>query len=247
MASTITIQQTITNFVLPFIVQRPFIGVGGATLDPGLTAANYLMQSIMQPPFRWEWNRLVISAAITTVAGQSDYPTSIPTFGWLENATLVNPSPAANTPPNFQLELCQILSKDGQQNRPQKLALLTDNGTGTITFRLFPVPDAVYTVDLDIQNAPLLATTLSAPATTWAPIPDKLAFLYERGMIAIAQSMYNQQLGLSNLEIFFRQLVGAAAGLSEMERAIFLEDELRPIRMRQNELQAAQQGKQARQ
>jgi hypothetical protein len=244
LASTITIQQTISNFVLPFVQQRPFTGVGGASLDPGLTSANYLMQTILQPPFRWEWNRAVLTAAITTVAGQSDYPITINNFGWLEKATLVNASPAANTPPNFELEIFEILAKDGQQNRPQKIALLQDNGSGTITFRLFPVPDAVYTVDLDIQNAPILATALGG--TTWAPIPDKLAFLYERGMLALAQGMYNQQLSLSNLEIFFRQLVGAAAGLSEMERAIFLEDSLRPIRMKQNELQAAAQGKAAR-
>ena len=243
MASTITIQQTI-NWVLAYIVQRPFTGVAGITNEPGLTSANYLMQSIMQPPFCWEWNRNVLSAAITTVAGTSDYSVSIPTFGWLEKATLINSSPAANQPPNFELEIFKILSKDGQQNRPQKIALLQDSGSGSITFRLFPVPDAVYTIDLDIQNAPILATTLGA--TTWAPIPDKLAFLYERGMQAMAQMMYNQQLGLSNLEIFFRQLVSAAAGLTEMEKAIFLADALRPIRMRQDELQAATAGKQAR-
>ena len=245
MSSTITIQQTISNFVLPSIVQRPFTGIGGIALEPGLTSSNYIMQSILQPPFRWEWNRNVITGAITTVAGQSDYPISISTFGWLEKATLVDPTPYTNEPPNHELEIFEILGKDGQQNRPQKIALLQDNGTGTITFRLFPVPDKVYTIDLDLQNAPILATSLGA--TTWAPIPDKLAFLYERGMLAMAQMMYNQQLGLSNLEVFFRQLVAAAAGLSEMEKAIFLEDELRPIRMRQNALQAAQQGKAARQ
>jgi hypothetical protein len=243
MASTITIQETI-NFVLAYIVQRPFTGVAGITDEPGLTSANYLMQTILQPPFCWEWNRNVLAAAITTIAGQSDYSTSIPTFGWLEKATLVNPTAPSGTPPNFELEIFKILSKDGQENRPQKIALLQDDGEGNITFRLFPVPDQEYTIDLDIQNAPILATTLGA--TTWAPIPDKLAFLYERGMQAMAQMMYNQQLGLSNLEIFFRQLVSAAAGLSEMEKAIFLADALRPIRMRQDELQAAQQGKAAR-
>lgn len=240
---TIAIQDTI-NWVEAFIVQRPFTGVAGIPNEPALTCANYLMQTILAPPFRWEWNHESLAAAITTVIGQSDYPISIANFGWLEKATLIDSTPDPNTPPNFELELFEILAKDGQQNRPQKIALLTDNGSGTITFRLFPVPDKVYTVDLDIQMAPILATTLGA--TKWTPIPDKLAFLYERGMMAMAQMMYNQQLGLSNLEIFFRQLVAAAAGLSEMERAIFLEDALRPIRMRQNELSAAQQGKAAR-
>jgi hypothetical protein len=239
----VTIQNTI-NWVEAFIVQRPFTGVAGIANEPGLTSANYLMQTILQPPFRWEWNRSVLTTAITTTAGTSDYAISIPTFGWIEKATLVNPTAPANTPPNFELEVFEILAKDGQQNRPQKIALLQDNGSGSITFRLFPVPDQVYTVDLDIQNSPILATTLGA--TTWAPIPDKLAFLYERGMMAMAQMMYNQQLGLSNMELFMRQLVSAAAGLSEMEKAIFLADALRPIKMRQDELAAVAQGKAAR-
>jgi hypothetical protein len=244
MASNITIQQTL-NWIQAFIVQRPFTGVAGITNEPALTCANYIMQTILQPPFKWEWNRLVLPAAITTVVGQSDYQVAISNYGWLEKATLVNPAPIGNEPPNFELLIYQILAKDGQQNRPTSIAVLVDNGDGYITFRLFPVPDEVYTVDLDIQKAPIVATSFGG--TTWAPIPDKFAFLYEAGMKAMAQMMYNQQLGLSNLEIFFRQLVAASAGLSEMEKAIFLEDSLRATRMQQNELQAATQGKGARQ
>lgn len=242
MASSIALQNTI-NWLTAFIVQRPVTGVGQVANEPFLTSANYAMQTILAPPFRWEWNRTAVPSAITTVAGQSDYPVALPTFGWLEKATLVNPNPIGNTPPNFELECFEILAKDGKQNRPQKIAVLLDDGAGNITFRLFPVPDQVYTVDLDFQNSPILAVGLTG---TWAPIPDKLAFLYERFVMAQLQMMYNQQLGLSNLEIFFRQLVGAAEGLSEMEKAIFLEDALRPIRMRQDELQGAAQGKQAR-
>ena len=235
MASTITIQNTV-NWVAAFIRQRPFVNVGQLNPnEPALTSANYAMQTILQPPFRWEWNRTVATSAITTTAGTSDYAVSISNYGWLEKATIITPTPPANTPPNFELEIYEILGKDGEQSRPTKIAVLQDNGAGTITFRLFPVPDDTYTVDLDYQNSPILATGLN---TLWTPIPDKLAFLYERFMIAQAQMMYNQQLGLSNLEVFFRQLVGAAEGLSEMEKAIFLEDQLRPIRMRQDVLQS---------
>jgi hypothetical protein len=246
MASTITIQGTI-NWILAYIVQRPFTGVAGITNEPGLTSANYLMQSILQPPFRWEWNRKKLIPAFTCVAGQSDYPVAMADFGWLEKAIITDPSPPANSPtgPNYELELSEILGTEGTENRPQKLAVLLDDGAGNITFRVFPVPDKAYPIELDYQKAPILATTLGA--TTWAPIPDKLAFLYERGMMAQAQMMYNQQLGLSNMELFIRQLVAAVSGLSEMEKAIFLEDQLRPIRMKQNELQAAATGKAARQ
>ncbi|MBZ5695967.1 MAG: hypothetical protein LAN36_11490 [Acidobacteriia bacterium] len=235
MSNSITIQQTL-NWLTAFITQRPTTGVGGNANEPALTSANYVMQTIVAPPFRWEWNRINATSAITTVVGQSDYPISLSDYGWLEKATLVNPNPVGTTPPNFELEIFSVLAKDGERNRPQKIAVLLDDNAGNITFRLFPVPDDVYTVDLAYQKAPIKAAGLN---TSWAPIPDKLAFLYERGMLAQMQMTYNQQLGLSNLEIFFRQLVGAADGLSEMERAIFLEDALRPIRMRQTELQTA--------
>ena len=242
MANTITIQQTL-NWLTAFLVQRPTTGVGSNANEPALTSANYIMQTILAPPFRWEWNRVTTTASITTVAGQSDYPVALSDYGWLEKATLVDATPAGNTPPNFELEVYEILAKDGKQNPPRKIAVLLDDNAGNITFRLFPVPDKVYTVDLQYQKAPVFAVGLN---TSWAPIPDKMAFLYERGMQAQMQMMYNQQLGLSNLEIFFRQLVGAAEGLTEMEKAIFLEDSLRPIRTRQAELGNIAQAKQAR-
>jgi hypothetical protein len=241
--STLNTLQNTANWLTAFIVQRPTTGVGNIPFEPFLTSANYAMQTILAPPFVWEWNRVATTSSITTVVGQSDYPVSLPHFGFLEKATLVNPSPAANQPPNFELEVFEILSKDGQQNRPGKIAVLLDDNNGNITFRLFPVPDQIYTVDLDYQKAPVVATDLTA---LWAPIPDKYSFLYERFMLAQMQMMYNQQLGLSNMEMFFRQLVATAAGLTEMEKAIFLEDALRPIRMRQNELLSTQQGKQVR-
>ena len=242
MAVTNTIQNTL-NWLTAFLVQRPTTGVGQNANEPALTSANYIMQTILAPPFRWEWNRKNTTGSITTVAGTSDYPVALTDYGWLEKATLVDASPAGNTPPNFELEVYEILAKDGKQNPPRKIAVLLDDNSGNITFRLFPVPDKVYTVDLQYQKAPVFAVGLN---TSWAPIPDKMAFLYERGMQAQMQMMYNQQLGLSNLEVFFRQLVGAAEGLTEMEKAIFLEDSLRPIRTRQAELGNIAQAKQAR-
>ena len=242
MAVTNTIQNTL-NWLTAFLVQRPTTGVGQNANEPALTSANYIMQTIIAPPFRWEWNRKNTLGAITTIAGTSDYSVALADYGWLEKATLVDATPAGNTPPNFELEVYEILAKDGKQNPPRKIAVLLGDNAGNITFRLFPVPDKVYTVDLQYQKSPIFATGLTA---TWAPIPDKMAFLYERGMQAQMQMMYNQQLGLSNLEIFFRQLVGAAEGLSEMEKAIFLEDSLRPIRTRQEEIANIAQAKQAR-
>jgi len=243
MAVSIKIQDTL-NWLAAFIVQRPTTGVGGTALEPGLTSANLIMQTILAPPFKWEWNRVSTTASITTAAGTSDYQVTLSDFGYLEKATLVNASAVAPTPPNFELQVYKNLAKDGEQSRPGQIAVLLDDNSGHITFRLFPVPDGIYTVDLIYQKAPVTATVLGG--TTWTPIPDKFAFLYERGLMAQLQMMYNQQLGLSNMEIFFRQLVAAAEGLTEMEKNIFLADSLRSVKMQAAEMAGVQQGRAAR-
>ena len=239
MACTKTIQNTI-NWAAAFLVQRPQTGVGQTNPnEPALTTANYIMSTVLAAPFKWEWNRA--TKTFVTVAGTTDYPVAVSDFGYLEKATIFNSN---SNPKTMELEIHKILAADDKQNPPRRLAILLDDNAGNITFRLFPNPDAIYTVTLTYQKAPVLASGLN---TTWAPIPDKLDFLYERGYLAQMQMMYNQQLGLSNLEIFFRQLVGAAEGLTEAEKDIFLSDALRPIRQRQSELLATQQGRQSRQ
>jgi hypothetical protein len=241
--NTPTIQNTI-NWLLSYVQQRPMTGVAGVALEPSLTNANYAMQTILQPPFRWEWNRTKSPSAITTQQGQIDYQVALSTYGWLEKANVnFQKVESPSFPQNFGLDVYEVLDAEAVQGRPTKIAVLLDDNNGNITFRLAPCPDQVYNIDLVYQNAPIFATSLN---TTWAPIPNKFAFLYERFMLAQFQMTYNQQLGLSNLEIFFRQLVAAAEGLSEMEKAIFLEDQLRIIRTRQEAIALTPQGKGAR-
>lgn len=239
MATTITISQTL-NWCYAYVVGRPTQGVGGFSNEPGLTNANYIMASVLTAPFKWEWNRN--STTFTTTAGTTDYQEAISDFGYLEKATVYN---ASNTPTTAELEVYKVIAQDTEQSSPRRIAILLDDNNGNITFRLFPCPDDTYTVTLTYQKAPITATTLGV--TTWAPIPDKLAFIYEQGMRAQLTLMYNQQAGLAHLEVFFRQLVGACEGLTEAEKDIYLTDALRPIRQRQAELMATQQGRQARQ
>ena len=105
------------------------------------------------------------------------------------------------------------------------------------------MPDQAYTVDLLIQKAPITATTLAA---LWAPIPDKMAYLYEQGFLAHMHGIYNLAAYLQGMELFYRMLVSAAEGLTEAEKAIFLEESLRGLKTRAAELTGIQQGKQAR-
>jgi len=239
LSTTVKITDTL-NWLAGFIVQRVTRGVGGITDEPGVTSANKILQTIMAPPFKWSWNR-VENSSITCTPGITDYVVSLANWGWLEKAMLTDPS----TGKTFEIEVNQVLSKESTQNRSWQIAPLLDDNAGNITFRLMPAPDLAYPVTLTFQKA---APQAVAPlgTTTWSPIPDRYAFLYEQGMLAMMQGMYNPQLYAMNLEIFFRQLVGAAEGLTETEKAIFLEDQLRVLRTGQNSMMSTQQGKQAR-
>jgi hypothetical protein len=244
MATTIKIQDTV-NWAAAFSLQRPTTGVGGTANEPALTSANLIMQTIVAPPFRWSWNRTFQAGAFTTTTGVSDYQVAISNYGYIEKAVANYVVVPANTKPSYELEVYNNIGKEGILGRPAKIAVLLDDNAGNMTFRLFPVPDVAYTIDLLYQKAPPLASVLGN--TTWAPVPDKYAFVYERGFLAQLQMMYNQQLALSNMEIFFRQLISVSEGLTENEKNIFLADMLRSAKMQAAEISGTQQGKSARQ
>lgn len=248
--STFTLGEVL-NWIAPLILLRPTVGIGPAPsqLEPALTTANKILAQILQPPFAWSWNRLVMPAAFTTEAGVSDYPVSIATFGFLEKAVLNAPG---QTPDTVELEIFPLLGQDGKDDQPLKITVLSEDDEGMVTFRVFPTPDGNndgttdqnYTVDLLIQQAPNILTTL---AGTFAPIPDRLMFLYMQPILATMQMMYNVPLGMQTMELFYRMLIAAAEGLTETQKAIFLEDSLRILQTQADAMQSTQQGKQARQ
>ncbi len=245
-ATTIFINDSV-NWVKAFVVQRPTTGVAGIAGEPAITTANLIMQSILGAPFKWEWNRTQAASAFTTIPNTSDYKVSLPTFGYLEKAVLVDPTPAPGQPSNWELQLYKVIAKDGTPNRSEFIATQLDDNAGNITFRLFPPPNKVYNVDLTFQNAPLtIPQGANLSTTLWAPIPDKMSYLYQRGFLAQLQGMYNSQLYVTGMTLFFRQLVAASEGLTEAEKAIFLEESLRLVQTQAASLQTIQQGKAAR-
>jgi len=228
MASTILISDTL-NWIEAFTAQYSQSAVTGSSTEPGLTIANKIIQTILAPPFRWRWNRVESAALFNTVAGTTDYVQVLSNFGYLEKTSIFL---TGGDPPTRELEVVQNLAKDTKQNPPSQICALLDDGAGNITFRISPAPDAVYAVTLIYQKAATLVTNLSTSgvSNTWTPIPDYFAFLYEQGVLAHIQLMYEPQLAMASLELFFRQLVGAAEGLDSTQRAIFLEDKLREVR-----------------
>ena len=231
MACTNTITNTL-QWASAYILNRPSSGVSGFPNEPALTNANLIMSTILAPPFAWQWNRAV--EQFNTIVGQSDYFISAPFFGWLEKATITNVPNAS--PPIIELQISPLLAASGKQNRPFEICPVFDDNDGNLTFRLFPIPDQIYTVTLTYQKAPVTAIALT---NTWAPIPDKYNFLYERAMLAQLHAMYDAATYAMEIQIFFRQLVGCSEGLSDVAKAIFLEDQLAQIRTQAAQMAAS--------
>jgi hypothetical protein len=88
MATTLTVQ-TPYNFAQCFNQFRP-LNIGSSN-EPSVSAANILLQTILSPPFAWNWNRSSVS--FLTSIGIQDYITAAATFGFIEKASWV---PAAS-------------------------------------------------------------------------------------------------------------------------------------------------------
>jgi hypothetical protein len=104
-------------------------------------------------------------------------------------------------------------------------AAITDNGLYLCT------QSSSSILQLQNPNGVLInAGGTASPATTWAPIPDKYNFLYETGMLARLYTIYDRSAYLTEMQLFYRSLVGCSEGLSDTAKAIFLEDKLQQLR-----------------
>src|SRR5690349_8881988 len=114
MASTISLLQTI-NAVRPYVRRVPLTFAGSN--EPALTMADWVRDFILAAPFAWRWNRAVYTTPL--VIGTQDYVVSLPTFGWLEQATITDTS---DTPPSLQLDNRMTLSEEASNNQPTSIS-----------------------------------------------------------------------------------------------------------------------------
>ena len=87
MANTVTVQGSI-NFSQAFLGWKQ-LGIG-TNFEPAITSANIILQTIIGPPFRWNWNRG--SVVVNATAGTQDYITSAASFGFIEKASYQIPA-----------------------------------------------------------------------------------------------------------------------------------------------------------
>jgi hypothetical protein len=223
-----------------YIRQAPLIFPDlAAPNDLVLLAGDWVRQFMLSPPFAWRWNRLV--STFPTVAGVQDYAITIPTFGWLETASIIdnNVSPSVGT----QLVIKLSLGEDVVQNQPVSIAARLDNNAGLITFRLLPVPDKIYTVTVTSQNA---APSFVNLADTWTPIPDYLSYVYQQGFLAKAYEYFADERFSEAIQLFIKQTIAANAGLTDTQVNLFMAERIDTQRQELNNQQKTQLGNQAR-
>lgn len=229
-SSTIPLSRTI-GLASQFVRNAPLTFTSPSTNDPAFSNADWVRQFILSPPFAWRWNRAVVE--FTCTIGTADYTESVPTFGWIEKAVILDPD---NGNQSTELEVDLNLAEETVPNLPTKISAQSDDGEGNITFRLFPAPDKAYVVRVTYQKA---ASIFTAASDTWSPIPDYLSYLYNQGFLAKTLDYINDPRFPNAMQLFLSQVVAANQGLSETERNIFLGDRLNT----QRESQAVASGR----
>jgi hypothetical protein len=144
-------------------------------------------------------------------------------FGWIEQASLKGADNKV-----YQINFIKnVLTADANQNRPTWISPLIDNNAGSITWRLTPVPEQNYTVNILYQQKPtLFPNTSSALTQTWSPIPDEMSVIYNHGFKALALLYKGDERWVGEYQQFLRSLVSSSEGLSAEQKGVFVENML---------------------
>jgi hypothetical protein len=209
MPATQNLQATL-NWCLPHLGYMP-LTVGG--MEPALSNANMVKQTILGPPFCWRWNRGTTTLNVSNAA--QDYIAALADFGFLEKVWIDTDGQTDIK----EFENVNVLSATREKSRPKQIAAQEDDGAGSITFRLMPIPSVDGVVTVLYQKKAILMTSL---ASFWDPIPDELSYIYNWGFLALSSILSNDPRFPIFNQKFLSHLLGNQQGLSEMQRNIFL-------------------------
>lgn len=151
----------------------------------------------------------------------------------------------ATTVPNAEVSNVQnILAIGSELGSPASVAAFIDDNAGNITFRTLPVSDRVYNVGLLYQKkVPKLITSIN---DIWAPVPDHYSYIYQRGFLALMMMYVSDARWQAENQKFVGSLLGAAEGVSELQKNTFQNLWLQTITEQQTVAMQGQQGVQAR-
>lgn len=218
MASTLTLT-ALCNFALPILKMQPLTVTN---MEPALTAANIVLETILAPPFKWRQNRGNFTFNCVPQAGptpaQADYPLVLADFGYLEDQWLTDPTNGEVWPLTGKLSLAMPTKL---AVRPQEIAAQLDDNNGTITFRVKTLPDKAYVVAGAYQKK---AVPLISVASQFGPVPDEMAHVIDWGFLTIMALLVNNAEFPRFEQYFVSRLLSLQDGLDEVSRNIFLGD-----------------------
>ena len=131
------------------------------------------------------------------------------------------------------------------QDRPTFIATQSCDEAGTtFVFRLMPVPDLLYQVNITYQNSPgsFSNTNLNA---TWG-IPDQLQYIYNYFFAFFIFDYFDDPRAARYRQLAVAALLARQSGLSETDRNLFLGNWLDLIKEESSDAMETQQGAQAR-
>jgi hypothetical protein len=193
------------------LIKNQRLNVNGQ--EPGLRAANIVLQRVLGPPFIWRQNRATFSIAIST-SGGTDYSVSLPLLGRIETQWLTDAN--GNV---YELKGAVSIAKVSSSRRPTEVAPVYDDNSGNVTFRFNGVPNQNYTAWFDYQQK---AGRIQSWADPWGVIPDECSYIYDMGFLAFCALLVNDARFTVWERQFIGALLGAQDGLDAQAKAIFL-------------------------
>lgn len=223
------------NYIKPFCrYQSASIGISN---QPIVGIGNVVRNIILAPPLVWDFNRAENNAT-TLVIGTQDYTTAIADFGYLEKASLQDPTTS------IWFEIPDIknntaLAKSNTKARPQTIAV--QNGTGPV-IRFSAVPDKAYPLSMVYQKN---AVQFAALSDGWAPIPDSMSDVYNNMTLGYYMDSCQDPRAPQYIARGIAGLLARQSGLSEMDKAIFAQSYMTLNSAIMAHVMSTQQGKQA--
>src|SRR5579864_375595 len=239
MANTL---QTTLNYVAQFIYGQAISSQTGN--EPAISIASMIRNSFLGAPMTWAFNRAEDSSQSTT-AGTQDYTYTIATFGFLEKVSLTDAGGKIWEVKDIynSLPLSKTGSIAAQQQRPSAVAVIAFTPGTSFKIRFMGAPDAIYTINLTYQTAPVQFAALS---DGWAPIPDSYSDIYNNLFLGEAFAVVDD----ARAQIYRQRGVAAflakAEGLTDTQKNIFAQQWLAASKEQASAMLKSQQAVQAR-
>lgn len=206
-------------------------------MEPGVSMANIVLGTMLGPPFVWRQNRTNLNFPITAVGG-TDYAISVPTMGFIETQWLEDADDNV-----LELNGATALAKVSSSRAPTLIAAQYDDNAGNITFRVNSVPDADYTVYMDVQNA---APLITSPAQSFLPLSDYFGYLFNKGMLSEGALLVNDSRFSIWRGEWIAQMLATQDGLDAQAKDMFYNQFMNTTRTVQRSQDMSRNGGQGR-